>query len=91
MTGEYAKELVYEDSMRVIHDQLYLYAEQEHRLRCLAESGVEVAVCDSPTPLSIVYDVEQDAKLANLMPALFCDRYHTASGTFPLNRSGIRW
>lgn len=67
MTGEYAKELVYEDSMRVIRDQLYLYAEQEHRLRCLAESGVEVAVCDSPTPLSIVYDVEQDKMLADLI------------------------
>lgn len=67
MTGEYAKELVYEDSMRVIRDQLYLYAEQEHRLRCLAESGVEVAVSDSPTPLSIVYDIEQDAKLADLI------------------------
>lgn len=67
MTGEYAKELVYEDSMRVIRDQLYLYAEQEHRLRCLAESGVEVAVCDSPTPLSVVYDVEQDKMLADLI------------------------
>ena len=67
MTGEYAKELVYENSMRVIRDQLYLYAEQEHRLRCLAESGVEVAVSDSPTPLSIVYDIEQDAKLADLI------------------------
>lgn len=78
MTGEYAKELVYEDSMRVIHDQLYLYAEQEHRLRCLAESGVEVAVCDSPTPLSVVYDTEQDGKLAELIWDRF-DRYKSVN------------
>lgn len=66
-TGEYAKELVYENSMRVIRDQLYLFAEQEHRLRCLEESGVEIAVCDSPTPLSILYDRDKDHLLADLI------------------------
>ena len=70
-TGEYAKELVYEDSMRVIRDQLYLFAEQEHRLRCLEESGVEIAVCDSPTPLSILYDRDRDCKLADLIWSRF--------------------
>ena len=70
-TGEYAKELVYENSMRVIRDQLYLFAEQEHRLRCLEESGVEIAVCDSPTPLSIVYDRDKDPVLATLIMKRF--------------------
>ena len=67
LVGEYAKELCYEDSMRVIKDQLYLFAEQEHRLRCLRESGIEIAVCDSPTPLSILYDVDQDEELAKFI------------------------
>ena len=67
LVGEYAKELCYEDSMKVIKDQLYLFAEQEHRLRCLKESGVEVAICDSPTPLSIAYDRDNDQKLAELI------------------------
>ena len=70
-TGEYAKELVYENSMRVIRDQLYLFAEQEHRLHCLEESGVEIAVCDSPTPLSIVYDIDRDPVLATLIMKRF--------------------
>ena len=74
ITGEYAKELVYEDSMRVIADQLYLFAEQEHRLRCLQESGVEIAVCDSPSPLSIIYDREKDSALAQFIWTRF-DRY----------------
>ena len=32
-TGEYAKELVYENSMRVIRDELYLFDVMDHSVR----------------------------------------------------------
>lgn len=67
LVGEYAKELCYEASMRVIKDQLYLFAEQEHRMRCLRQSGVDIAICDSPLPLSVLYDQDEDKYLADLI------------------------
>ena len=60
LVGEYAKELIYEQSLVNIHDQLYLFAEQSHRLRRLARSGIEIAVCDSPLMLNIIYNQSED-------------------------------
>ena len=60
LVGEYAKELIYEQSLVNIHDQLYLFAEQSHRLRRLARSGIEIAVCDSPLLLNIIYNQSED-------------------------------
>lgn len=60
LVGEYAKELIYEQSLVNIHDQLYLFAEQSHRLRRLDRSGIEIAVCDSPLLLNIIYNQSED-------------------------------
>lgn len=60
LVGEYAKELVYERAYDVLEDQLYLFAEQAHRLHKMAKYGVQVAVCDSPLLLSIAYNRNQN-------------------------------
>lgn len=39
-----------------MQDQLYLFAEQIHRLKTLDRYGLEYAVCDSPLPLNIIYN-----------------------------------
>ena len=43
-----------------MQDQLYLFAEQVHRLKTLERYGVEYAVCDSPLPLNIIYNNTPD-------------------------------
>lgn len=54
--GEFAKDLVYDKAYDVMADQTYLFAQQNHRLWRLKNSGVEVAVCDSPLLLNIAYN-----------------------------------
>lgn len=56
LVGEFAKDLVYDKAYNVMADQHYLFAQQAHRLWRLAQSGVEVAVCDSPLLLNIAYN-----------------------------------
>ena len=58
--GEYAKWLWYQNATDIVQDQLYLFAEQVHRLKTLERYGVEYAVCDSPLPLNIIYNNTPD-------------------------------
>ena len=47
LVGEYAKWLWYQNATDIVQDQLYLFAEQVHRLKTLERYGVEYAVCVS--------------------------------------------
>lgn len=67
LVGEYAKWLWYQNATDIVQDQLYLFAEQVHRLKTLERYGVEYAVCDSPLPLNIVYNCEPDEVFAHLV------------------------
>ena len=58
--GEYAKWLWYQNATDIVQDQLYLFAEQVHRLKTLERYGVEYEVCDSPLPLNIIYNNTPD-------------------------------
>ena len=60
LVGEYAKWLWYQNATDIVQDQLYLFAEQVHRLKTLERYGVEYAVCDSPLPLNIIYNNTPD-------------------------------
>ena len=60
LVGEYAKWLWYQNATDIVQDQLYLFAEQVHRLKTLDRYGVEYAVCDSPLPLNIIYNNTPD-------------------------------
>ena len=60
LVGEYAKWLWYQNATDIVRDQLYLFAEQVHRLKTLQAYGVEYEVCDSPLPLNIIYNCEPD-------------------------------
>lgn len=60
LVGEYAKWLWYQNAIDIVQDQLYLFAEQVHRLKTLERYGVEYAVCDSPLPLNIIYNNTPD-------------------------------
>lgn len=47
MALEYAKEKVWEGSLDVLDDQIYLFGEQYHRIKIL-ENKVDIISCDSP-------------------------------------------
>ena len=52
---EFAKELVWEGSTGVLANQVYVYANQYHRIERVSEQ-VDVAITDSPLLLSILYN-----------------------------------
>lgn len=54
LVTERAKELVYENSDSLLHNQLLLLGEQDQRLRRLI-GKVDYAITDTPLPLSIIY------------------------------------
>lgn len=62
MVGEYAKELILSNNYEALKDQIYLFAEQLHRLRSMDNRGVKIVVCDSPLLLSLIYDKNHEGK-----------------------------
>lgn len=74
---EFAKDKVFEESLRVLDDQVYVFGKMYHKIKRL-EGKVEVIITDSPLPISLYYNqeeseffdkfvVEQYKKFDNLM------------------------
>ena len=55
---EFAKDKVWEESLKVLENQLYILAKQEKRLREL-QGKVDVIVTDSPLLLSLYYGAKE--------------------------------
>lgn len=59
---EFAKDIVYDKAFNLLDDQIYVFAEQQHRLRrCLAKN--DFVIMDSPILLSIIYDKSNNTEL----------------------------
>jgi hypothetical protein len=63
---EYAKDLVWRQADRVLTDELYVFAKQNHRMTMIGDQ-VDYIVTDSPIILPILYDRERDPIFRNLM------------------------
>lgn len=69
LVTEFAKDLVWEDSLTVLKDQTYVYAHQWHRLWRLFDPKhkIQVIVTDSPPVMGIVYTPKKKDPLIHLM------------------------
>lgn len=70
MALEYAKDKIWENSLDVLDDQIYVFGKQLHRLNCL-KSKVDVIITDSPILLSIIYNKEPSNYLDDLIVEQF--------------------
>lgn len=71
MTGEYAKEKVWEDTTKILLDQFYVSAKQYHRLHRL-NGKVDVIISDSPLLLGLYYgDLSEPEEFKSLIVKKF--------------------
>jgi len=61
MALEFAKDKVWEKSIAVLDNQIYIFGKQHHRIWRLRDQ-VEVVVTDSPILLSLIYGAENTSK-----------------------------
>lgn len=66
MALEYAKDKVWENSLDVLDDQIYVFGKQLHRIKCLNDK-VDVIITDSPILLSIIYNKEDSKYFDDLI------------------------
>jgi thymidylate kinase len=83
LVTEYAKDKVWEESHKVLLNQVYVFGKQHHRLQRLL-GKVDVIVTDSPIMMGVVYDVENNPHLKSLA---FYEYEKMNNINFFLNRS----
>lgn len=90
MALEYAKDKVWEGSLDVLEDQVYVFGKQQHRMSRL-RGKVGVIVTDSPLFMSIHYDATKNEMLRGLVLGEM-DRYRNLNyllhRTKPYNPAG---
>jgi adenylate kinase family enzyme len=70
MALEFAKDKVWEESFKTMDDQIYIFGKQFHKIWRLKDK-VDVIICDSPLPISIVYDKENSQAFHTLIMEQF--------------------
>ena len=66
MAREYAKDIVWEGSLRKLENQIHVFGEQQHRLHRLV-GKVDVVLTDSPLLLSLIYGMRMPAAFKGLV------------------------
>ena len=66
MALEFAKDKVWENSLDVLENQLYIFGKQHHRLHRLL-GKVDIILTDSPLPLSLIYGKQMPQAFRDLV------------------------
>lgn len=66
LVTEYAKDKTWEESFKVLDNQVYVFSNQYHKLNRLL-GKVKFIITDSPIILSLIYDKEDNKELQNLV------------------------
>ena len=66
LVTEYAKDMVWNETTKVLENQVYVFGKQYNRIYRVARH-VDILVTDSPFVLSIVYDSKKSDHLKNLV------------------------
>lgn len=85
MALEFAKDKVWEESFKTMDDQIYIFGKQFHKIWRLKDK-VDVIICDSPLPISIVYDKENSKAFHELIMEQF-NKFNNLN--FYLKRSAV--
>lgn len=66
LVTEYAKGMTWQDSMKVLKNQIYVFGKQHHYLT-RPQNQVDFIITDSPILMSIVYDLDNNEPLKKLI------------------------
>lgn len=72
LVTEFAKDMVWDNNSKALHNQAYIFGNQYYKLSKL-EDEVDVAITDSPLALSVIYNSDKRLKKSSFFNSMVLD------------------
>jgi len=76
LVTEFAKDLTWDESFKQLSDQIFVFANQLHKLNRV-KGKVDIAIVDSPLPLSFIYGTAGYLDLDSAFGSLIMEQYNS--------------